>query len=75
MIVNAKIICPWCGVQVAIPEKSTTRAFMIIFNRLRREHDHGCEFNGKVKKKIKDDLEKAEQVAINAILKASLNDK
>ena len=67
MNVSDKISCPWCGFKMSIPEKSTTRSFMIAFNRLRREHDYKCEIEGKVKLRIKAELEDANEKSVNAI--------
>lgn len=52
MIISANIKCKWCGEEITITEKKTTRSFNIALNRLKRIHDWGCEEQGKAKQKI-----------------------
>lgn len=52
MKVNAIVECVWCGHIETIPPKKTTRLFNIAFNKLKKEHDWGCESRGKAKLNI-----------------------
>lgn len=41
-IEGAQLTCPYCKAQLQVPAKASTRAFMIVFNRFRRQHDDRC---------------------------------
>lgn len=68
MIISAKIKCEYCGEEVSIPEKKTTRSFMIAFNKQKRKHDWNCQIAHE-REQTKQNIQVSKSVANDAVAK------